>query len=110
MGYDLHVTRAEHWTKSASQEISATEWGDAVFADPNLRPDSTNGPHAVLWLGPAGAVKGWFDWCAGAVYTTNPDRPLVAKMLELAGRLGGRVQGDQGEFYETAEDWNSEAE
>lgn len=105
MGYDLHLTRAEDWKDSSRQEITAVEWNDAVTADPNLRPDQENGPHAAVWLGPGGAVKGWFDWSAGAVYTTNPDRPSVAKMLELAKRLRARVQGDHGEFYESANDW-----
>jgi hypothetical protein len=38
------------------------------------------------------------------VFTKDPDRATLAKMLRLAGRLGAKVQGDDGEFYETPED------
>jgi len=107
LGYDVHLTRAEDWKQSAHHEITAGEWSDLVTADPNLRPDRDNGPHAAQWTDPSGSVKGWFDWFGGAVYTTNPDRPAVAKMLEFASRLQARVQGDEGELYATPEDWTA---
>lgn len=33
------------------------------------------------------------------IFTKNPDRPILAKLTEVAGLLGARVQGDNGEFY-----------
>ena len=108
MGYDLHATRAEHWTSSAGLEIPETQWHAVISTDPELRSDGENGPNAVVWLDAAGGERGWFDWYAGAIYTTNPDQARVGKLLEIAERLGARVQGDRGEFYETAEDWQEE--
>lgn len=105
MGYDLHATKAKHWTKSDRREITATAWQGLVSGDPELHPDLTNGPHAVTWADPAGRHHGWFDWYGGAVYTTNPDRATVGKLLDIAARLDARVQGDSGEFYTKAEDW-----
>jgi hypothetical protein len=26
MGYDIHITRAEHWAENEGREISAEEW------------------------------------------------------------------------------------
>ena len=102
-------TWRHNWTSSAGHEIPTTAWQDLVSEDPELRPDGENGPHAVEWLDPAGGVRGWFDWYAGVVYTTNPDRARVGKLLDIAARLGARVQGDAGEFYEKAEDWQEQA-
>jgi uncharacterized heparinase superfamily protein len=38
------------------------------------------------------------------VFTKNPDRAILAKLLQLAQRLEARVQGDEGEFYRRPED------
>ena len=109
MGYDLHVTRADHWASSSGCEISVDAWQKLIAGDPHLRVDGENGPHAVVWLNVSGASRGWFDWHGGAVYTTNPDRETVRKLLAMAQLLDARVQGDEGEFYEKAEDWQQQA-
>ena len=106
MGYDLHVTRAEDWKLSSAHAITVTEWQDQITWDPDLRADTKNGPNSVVWADAEGAVRGWFDWSGGAVYTTDPDQATVGKLLEIAERLSARVQGDHGEFYETLHDWS----
>jgi hypothetical protein len=105
MGYDLHITRTADWTQSSTRAITIAEWHDQITWDPDLRLDSENGPNSAHWVDSAGTVLGWLDWADGAVYTTDPDHATVGKLLEIAERLGARVQGDRGEFYETLHDW-----
>lgn len=107
MGYDLHVTRASHWTRTAGSQITEDEWTKVSTADPDLQQDQSNGANAVVWVDAEGQRRGWFDWYDGVVYTTDPDRATVAKLMELATRLGARVQGDSGEFYAAVEDWET---
>jgi len=38
-------------------------------------------------------------WRDGVVYTKDPDDATIWKMIELAGRLGARVQGDSFHVY-----------
>lgn len=100
MGYDLRITRATDWTANEGCEISAQEWRQIVAEDPELTEDPENGPLAVRY----GSSR-WFDWYEGNVYTTDPDHATVKKMFDLAERLLGAVQGDNGEFYDSAHQW-----
>ena len=111
MGYNLHIHRADDWCKCDRHPITAAEWLAVVGADPELRIDGRSGPYFAVWPGPCRYPDGtWFDWSEGRVFTKNPDRATLAKMLELAGKLGARVQGDHGEFYNRPEDMPSEEE
>ncbi|MEM7201897.1 MAG: hypothetical protein AAF628_16645 [Planctomycetota bacterium] len=105
MGYDLHITRATDWAENDGREIPSQEWLELVREDPELSPDPGNGPFAASWATAAASEAGWFDWYEGNVYTTNPTKAAVAKMLALAISLAGRVQGDDGETYEREGDW-----
>ena len=102
MGYDLRITRSTDWTRNAGHEIDSSEWLACVRDDPELIPDPTNGPYAVSWS------STWFDWYEGNVFTTNPDRATVTKMLKIASALGGVVQGDDGELYESPRQWQTD--
>jgi hypothetical protein len=111
MGYELHIHRADEWYHCDRQPITAEEWLAVVAGDPELRLDPVKDPSFALWSGPCRYPGGtWFNWLDGRVFTKNPDRATVAKMLELARRLGARVQGDHGEFYNRPEDMPSEEE
>ncbi len=101
MGYDLRITRSTDWTRNAGHEIDSSEWLALVRDDPELTLDPSNGPYAVRW------ASTWFDWFEGNVFTTDPDRATVAKMLKIAELLMGVVQGDDGEFYESARQWTA---
>jgi hypothetical protein len=107
MGYDLHITRACDWTHNIGAKISAEEWLAVVATDPELRPDESYGPYAATWVAARPRQKGWFDWYDGNIYTTNPDRPTVRKMLAIAHALSALVQGDEGEMYENERDWSA---
>jgi hypothetical protein len=97
--YELHITRAPHWTENRGFEISAREWQDLVGDDPELLEDKSNGEHSVIWSRPDQRVGFWIDWCDGNVYTSNPDRELLEKILGIASRLGARVIGDDGTVF-----------
>jgi hypothetical protein len=107
MGYDLHITRAEFWAENDAEPIAEDEWLRLVDDDPQLRPDPKNVGY-TLWLGPSTHEDPWFHWSRGNISTKNPDRPIVAKMLEIANRLEARVQGDDGESYEDASDFSDD--
>ena len=102
MGYDLHITRSTDWMNNRGTEIRSDEWLAIVEADPDLSVDPKYGPNSA-----SSASGAWFDWFEGNVFTSDPDRPTVAKMLDLASRLSAVVQGDDGEFYENAQQWPS---
>jgi hypothetical protein len=106
MGWEIHITRAESWADSEKHPITAEEWLALVEADPDLVIDPRdNGPYFALWV--RHWVQGdhpWFDWFVGAIETKNPDRKTLGKALEIAQRLGARVQGDDGEEYKRPED------
>src|SRR5436190_14130281 len=79
MGYDLRVTRAEHWYDNTGREITKDEWVALVRETPDLR-------HSM-------------DWSRGNLVSKNPDAEAVAQMVAAADRLGARVEGDDGETY-----------
>lgn len=100
MGYDVHITRARDWSDNVGYEISAREWLDLVATDLELVPEPSNGDYFVIWRESANHPEAWFDWSSGNIYTKYPDKPTLRKMLQIAGRLNARVQGDDGEIYE----------
>jgi len=101
MGYDLRITRAVDWSANRGLEISIEEWLALVAADPELNLDPSQGPCAVRLSG-----THWLDWFEGNVFTTDPDHATVAKMLAIAQSLSAAVQGDDGEFYDSASQWS----
>ena len=113
MGYDLHITRAERWTESEDSPIRADEWLAVVAADPDFEltgvasVDTPEGslryenPGLVRWTGHPDQEEVWFDFRDGHVVVKNPDEATIARMIAVAGRLGARVLGDDGETYES---------
>jgi hypothetical protein len=110
VGYDLHVTRAEDWSASDESPIALDEWLALATADPELVAMPENGEGFFAFGHPDDDAGGWFDWFEGNVYTKNPDKRLLAKMLTLASRLDAKVQGDDGEPYESPDDLDLSAE
>jgi hypothetical protein len=105
MGYDLHISRAEDWSDNADAPITLGEWTAIATADADLVLDRENGEGFYLVRGlREDGGDAWFDWFDGDVFTKNPDRATLAKMLELADRIDGKVQGDDGELYDSPGD------
>jgi hypothetical protein len=42
----------------------------------------------------------WFYYFDGEVTVKNPDKEIFGKMFRIALKLGARLQGDEGEFYD----------
>lgn len=107
MGYELHITRADFWAENEGLEISPEEWLALIEADEELTRDNRNGPYfAILETGDRDVIRWgdrdvirWLDWFEGNINAKSPDRVLLGKMLQVAGRLGATVQGDDGETY-----------
>ncbi len=107
MGYDVHITRAVLWMRNGEQHIPLGSWLSKVEEDGELTPDSTHGPYSARWNQRGSTEVAWFDWQDGNIYTTSPTRAAVAKMLALAKHFTARVQGNDGEVYEHANDWRA---
>jgi hypothetical protein len=105
MGYELHITRAKFWAENEGQEITAAEWLRLIDEDAELTKDENNGPLFAEWSPTSFRDSPWFDWSDGNIYTKNPDRKTLAKMLQIADLLGATVQGDEGEIYTTLDDY-----
>lgn len=43
----------------------------------------------------------WFDFRSGNVTVKNPDEEVINKMIDIAEQLNAKVQGDDGETYDT---------
>jgi hypothetical protein len=98
MAYDVHITRAEFWAENEGYEISLEEWRRYVAFDIEIEPDPQNSSTDFLFFRhPIGPVPLW--WESGQVYAKNPDKLMIQKMIEIAEKLGARVQGDDGELY-----------
>ena len=57
-------------------------------------------PSLATWLGHPSGVPVPLDFREGAVVVKNPDEHTIGRLKVLATRLGARVQGDEGDFYE----------
>jgi len=108
MGYDCHITRADFWASSDDAPITADEWLAFVANDPELELMPENGKCFAEWTSPKAGPDGcWFDWHGGTIYTKWPTVAAMEKMLEIAAQFNASVQGDDGETYETASDWEA---
>ena len=114
MGTYFHITRAEGWSKSANSPITKNEWEMLIASDPELCLDPDNnhrfGALSANWVDPfSGKEQGWFSWSKdGEIFTRNPDRAQLAKMLQIAERFSAHVQDDHGFKYTRAEEMEVE--
>jgi hypothetical protein len=104
MTYALHITRAEKWSENTGQEIGAEEWQAVIDSDPELLVHPINGPAFAIWIRPGKGPHGWIDWERGNLLSSQPNHALLRKMLAIAKKLGAKVQGDDGEPYESVAD------
>ena len=105
MGYDFHITRAEHWSSNEGQEIKPEEWLAIRETYPELIAADDDGPKGVgkyftLWQGSTEYPETWLIWVDGNIETKNPDKPTIQKLLQIAKQLNAQVQGDDGEIYD----------
>ena len=112
MGYELHITRKNRWSAEGS-DIPDGDWRAYVASDPEMSmsgvaeaalPDGTvlryDSALMAEWrVHPDGGIV-WFDFRRGQIVVKNPDEQTIAKMRRIAAALHGRVQGDEGQFYD----------
>jgi hypothetical protein len=117
MGYNVDIVRRINWDDlEEDSQISLEEWLAYVQTDPEL--ELTNGyfierpghkpvfeasPGYCIWKGHPSAIadnSAWLTYWYGSVGAKNPDQEIIQKMIAIAPLLRGRVQGEEGEFYE----------
>ena len=97
MGYDLNIVRDTIETSS----ISLDEWLNYVRNDKELV--LSDEPNVYNWIAyPYIRENGapWFEYYNGYITTKNPDAEVIKKMFSIAEALKGKVQGEEGEFYD----------
>lgn len=115
MGYELHITRREHWADTETHNISLDDWLTYVNNDKEL--ELTNEYDIKIgsqthFQDRAGYCewnahpvhtdpnsRPWFAYWKGVIDTKNPDAPTIRKMMQIASALNAKVQGDEGEIY-----------
>ena len=101
MGYNLYITRRKFSFDEDGPSITADEWRALVDADPELSFNRSDDPLTAFWSGECEYPDPWFAYSEdyACIDTKNPDHAIVNKMLEMAAKLGAKVQGDDGEIY-----------
>ena len=109
MGYEVYITQADHWLDRDKDPILEGAWKRVVESDQTLqvssedylerrgKDGSVERVHPVCWVTHPDSVPFWF--VDGAIETKDPDEATIKKMVELAGKLGARVIGQDGEEY-----------
>jgi hypothetical protein len=99
MGYDVHVTRKEFWADDEGPEITLEEWLEYVGNDPEIEPDADNPGEENFVI--VSHPNRWPLWWGegGEVFTKNPDKLVMEKLVKVARDLNARVLGDDDEIY-----------
>ena len=118
MGYEVHITRKAEWLEQGGPEITIEEWKNYVVSDPEMRLDGfaeatiydgntlrVESPGLSVWTAyskheEAGNMA-WFDHYKDRITIKNPDDEILIKMHKIASALEAKVQGDDGEIYDS---------
>ncbi|WP_156374671.1 hypothetical protein [Pseudorhodoferax sp. Leaf274] len=98
MGYDIHLTRREHWFDENEPEISLQQWLEYVATDSEIQPDPEN-PDPENFVVTLDGVVWPLWWDRGEVTTKNPHERVIIKLVKVAQVLKARVLGDDDEIY-----------
>jgi hypothetical protein len=109
MGYDVHIER----DRATHPQVTLDEWLHLVGEDAELKLVGFAEAHSpageiiryenkglATWSAHPAKQSVWFDYRNGRIVVKNPDRDTLGKMRSIAVRLGARVRGDEGEFYD----------
>ena len=94
MGYEVHITRAAHWTESEKKPITLAEWEACVQSDPEMRMDNfaeitspagmkirIDGEGIAVWKGHSAYEEGvsmpWISLRMGRIIVKNPEVMLT---------------------------------
>ena len=101
MSYDLHIHRAENFLDAQEAPIPADEWRTFAAGQPQLMPagDPPLGDEPLYTWGADGPTYMLYE---GEISVTGcRDSHDIENARSIAVALGARLQGDDGEFYET---------
>ena len=119
MGYNLHITRQEHWAEdeNTNLRIPLNEWLEYVKCDKELTLDPTAYSYAIKdsdevfyppgfadWTGNKNIEGAWFDYKNGRIESKNPEQETINKMKQIAKALNAKLMGDDGETYDLNSD------
>ncbi|WP_421505092.1 hypothetical protein [Erwinia rhapontici] len=96
MGWELHITRAEHWWDGQHHPIDNKEWVQLVNNDDELSFDPINGDHFALWKQ---EETHWLELNEGRVSAKRPEQALYCKMLDIAVILNASVMDEEDRIY-----------
>lgn len=118
MGYDLRITRSADESASEAAPVTLDEWRSYVASDAEMSltgfAEVTNpmtgesirvdDEGLAVWADYSGDDPGgnraWFSYRdRGEIVVKSPDDEIIAKMRQIAQRLGARVVGEEGEEY-----------
>ncbi|WP_041613584.1 hypothetical protein [Paenibacillus sp. JDR-2] len=81
MSYELHITKADHWVSSEQNPITNDDIKKVVdLLDTHM------------WIP--------FVFQGGRITLSGADKMVIGLMITIANRIGARVQGDEGEYYD----------
>lgn len=113
MAYDIHIIKRNNWFDKGA-DISLKEWREVIDEDPTLEPAKKvegeskdgqkfefqlKGSQLAKWKNPVFNDIVWLNYHDGEITISNPNDAIIKKAKELAGKLGAKVQGDEGEIY-----------
>ena len=101
MGYNLYLTRKEHWFEEDGDNIPKEEW--LCFAQSRPELTARNDLGDDYWALKNGDSS-WLCWSEGNLESKNPSPEFIYFMLDAALSLRAKVEGDDGEVYEKIED------
>jgi hypothetical protein len=81
VSYDIHITKAEHWTLSKVKPITESD----LFKAEEILKEYNSVP---------------FIFRDGRITLCGADERVIGLMIKIATRINARVQGDDGEYYE----------
>lgn len=116
MAYDVHITRKDDWSDTEGPAITREEWLAYIESDKDMLLEreaivendqgeaySVKNETLAAWTAwsgrEEGRVEAWMWHSAGNVMAKDPDREVICKMFLIADALGAKVQGDNGEVY-----------
>jgi hypothetical protein len=101
MAFQMHIVRQRDYKNPEEESnISLDEWLQYINSDPELELLTEEGPGFCQWLEHPKAEVPWFDFGFANIYTKNPDKHTLKKMINISIALNGKVRSDDFEYYD----------
>ena len=114
MGYEIFITRRENWSDEGGPEITFTEWLSYLSIDPSLERDAPFDSSRSMRTHQESTHVIWTDWPNksdghearfwlenGNIVASDTDEEIRRKLFVIAHVLEGKVQGTDGETYDS---------